>query len=757
MRFLNRFTRYLYQLSLSYVVLVILVTTALGFAGFWLFRSAYTHEISERDEANLDYVVDALEATVFNQLVESSSAMIAGDLSDSIPFFLENPLEGNHERALDVHNQLVNASLTSSVVSRIDIYFDRGGFVLSSESGLVLPRIERHPELPALEWIDAVGVSPSVWALSLGTQHEPRTDADEILFIKRHPVSSNVRKAVILVAARVDSVVEVFREHNRVSSSSLSLLDPSGTTVAWHQGPNGPSLDSAASAIADGDATTNTPLLVSRRLLRPAGWEVVRITSTDRFLSEMQTTRRYLLLICAGAIVLGLAISHALSRAVYGPVHRIVGLAREHVGGALEGQEVEIVREAFSSLSMIAKNAQRVLQSNLPVFREHLVHRAIHGELADDTAFHESMALLGWEPFEKQSLVVGLMKLESSLMRNTDFAEAKAARYDLIGRLESLSSPDVRVAAAELVTHEIAVVFIGGDAILPDARRVIRRLLDYCTSRHLASIKITLGRAVHDSREAEDSYATARLTADYLFYLPRRDMLEHSEIQERDSAPESKSAASMIDEFEAALPGVDLDRTWLVLDRIRNELVIGGMSLAGCRRVTSEIVNLVADFATRTGAQGHTTREISKPDALGSLDDLDELIAVLKDSVREAYDTHGSNTSWSETQVLESVRSYVIDNITGDLSAATLAEHAGLSPSYLGSVLKRVSGKTIPEFVNRQRLEIAKTLLFSGNKTIKEIAFDAGYQSPTYFIRRFSKEYGMSPDRYRNLYQAEGS
>lgn len=55
------------------------------------------------------------------------------------------------------------------------------------------------------------------------------------------------------------------------------------------------------------------------------------------------------------------------------------------------------------------------------------------------------------------------------------------------------------------------------------------------------------------------------------------------------------------------------------------------------------------------------------------------------------------------------------------------------------------------------RMENAKKLLTSTNKKVDEIADMVGYTTTPYFIKKFREKYGMSPKKFRTMYNAENN
>ena len=92
-------------------------------------------------------------------------------------------------------------------------------------------------------------------------------------------------------------------------------------------------------------------------------------------------------------------------------------------------------------------------------------------------------------------------------------------------------------------------------------------------------------------------------------------------------------------------------------------------------------------------------------------------------------------------------------NFDTPLSVAGIAEKFGYHPSYLTSVFKRYSGCTITEYLNRQRIRVAKNLLTSTPKlTLAEIGAQVGIGDEKYFMRLFKRYEGVTATAYREAF-----
>ncbi|MCI8992918.1 MAG: response regulator [Eubacterium sp.] len=87
------------------------------------------------------------------------------------------------------------------------------------------------------------------------------------------------------------------------------------------------------------------------------------------------------------------------------------------------------------------------------------------------------------------------------------------------------------------------------------------------------------------------------------------------------------------------------------------------------------------------------------------------------------------------------------------LNITFLANKVYLSASYLSTLFKSETGKSINEFITKVRIEKAKSLLQNPKLKIYEIASLTGYSSSQYFSQSFLKATGMMPKQYRRNLQ----
>ncbi len=100
-----------------------------------------------------------------------------------------------------------------------------------------------------------------------------------------------------------------------------------------------------------------------------------------------------------------------------------------------------------------------------------------------------------------------------------------------------------------------------------------------------------------------------------------------------------------------------------------------------------------------------------------------------------------------------SAKDYIERNLSAELSIDVLAEYLGISGSYFSLLFKQHFGETFVEYVTKQRMEMARSLLALSDKSVTQVGLMVGYAERRYFTRVFSKYTGMLPSEYREQQQ----
>ena len=82
-------------------------------------------------------------------------------------------------------------------------------------------------------------------------------------------------------------------------------------------------------------------------------------------------------------------------------------------------------------------------------------------------------------------------------------------------------------------------------------------------------------------------------------------------------------------------------------------------------------------------------------------------------------------------------------------SVGFYARQLCITPKYLTTLIKRISGKSVSEWIDNYVILEAKTLLKYSNLSVQEIAYYLNFPNQSFFGSYFKRNAGMSPSQYK--------
>ncbi len=127
---------------------------------------------------------------------------------------------------------------------------------------------------------------------------------------------------------------------------------------------------------------------------------------------------------------------------------------------------------------------------------------------------------------------------------------------------------------------------------------------------------------------------------------------------------------------------------------------------------------------------------------------LEALLSDCTDSEKVLQETSGNRS------LAESADRYLKLHFDESITTSGIAEELQCNPDYLNRVYHSVYGMTVGDAVRHARIARACRLLEETTLSVKETAYDAGFNDVSHFRRQFRRETSMTPLRYRRLHTA---
>ncbi len=219
----------------------------------------------------------------------------------------------------------------------------------------------------------------------------------------------------------------------------------------------------------------------------------------------------------------------------------------------------------------------------------------------------------------------------------------------------------------------------------------------------------------------------------------------------RGNADTSQQLWDRIEEMVTGLKRCDRRRTEIALKELNDGFRL--LPEASFERV-APIVHYLCIHLLR---EMHAMEVISREEELAIWSQIDqhhgirETLSVINRLVDQSLESVMKKKT-SDVLML-SARDYIERNLSTELSIDLLADYLGISGSYFSLLFKQHIGETFVEYVTKQRMEMAKSLLALSDKNVTQVGQMVGYAERRYFTRVFSKYTGMLPSEYRERQQ----
>lgn len=99
---------------------------------------------------------------------------------------------------------------------------------------------------------------------------------------------------------------------------------------------------------------------------------------------------------------------------------------------------------------------------------------------------------------------------------------------------------------------------------------------------------------------------------------------------------------------------------------------------------------------------------------------------------------------------------FIHEHLTEKIVMDTLSRKAYMSRNEFFKWFRQQFGITPLEYINRERIKLAKQLLSEKGNSITETGYQCGFTDVNYFVRLFKKEEGITPGAYKNCLTSFG-
>jgi AraC family transcriptional activator of pobA len=126
------------------------------------------------------------------------------------------------------------------------------------------------------------------------------------------------------------------------------------------------------------------------------------------------------------------------------------------------------------------------------------------------------------------------------------------------------------------------------------------------------------------------------------------------------------------------------------------------------------------------------------------------LISLVEAFYKRQFSTDPKEYNRIVTDFQQSIKDYYNQPVSQLPNVQYFADKLGLTPNYLGDIVKHFTNKSALENIHDFVIKKAKELLVDDRKlNTTEVAYELGFEYPNYFSKFFKKQVNLTPKEYR--------
>ncbi len=490
-------------------------------------------------------------------------------------------------------------------------------------------------------------------------------------------------------------------------------------------------------------------------------WKYVSIVPTKIYSAKVSQLRSWIYAGLFMCIFVGGPMSIWLTRRHYMPIRRMVDLVSPKVKSNLEGigNEFSLLQSFMSENEALQVTANRTIQKQQDVLRSHFLARLLKGRVESGSALAQSMESFDLR-FESNRFAVLLFHIGDydALFNDNGSRDAESKlQYvyyivtniteELIGRKHTVFTTEVDGMIAFLVN-------IQND----DEARTKQDLIDIAQEAQTIIqgkfyIQLTIGISdIHPLLTGiPQGFDEALEALEYKFVIGPSQIIPFDRIKrpknelyypldmERQLINHIRTG-----QYEEAMEAV----SELIVTNVSD----GTLSLQLGKLLMFELIGTILKAIEHLD-QGPNELAVEKHALIKQLTQCESFVEIedeIYKFLKTVCDYVDSKKKSHNTNLKDQVLSYIDEHLADmDLSLTSLSLKFEVNAPYLSRFIKEQSGETFIDYVNKQRVQLAKQLMTETDDTITDITQKVGFSNSNTFIRVFKRYEGITPGQFR--------
>ncbi|MEK3725732.1 helix-turn-helix domain-containing protein [Paenibacillus sp. FSL H8-0034] len=486
-------------------------------------------------------------------------------------------------------------------------------------------------------------------------------------------------------------------------------------------------------------------------------WSYYVVMPTEQFLNRVRHTQMIFYVTILTTLLLGIVLSYMLATHNYKPIKRLLeSLRNKGTSDSYQGKdELGWISRTIEDMSIENSGLRSRLRTKSAMIKEKLLSDLLKGNVKSKADIAELLDTAGMKLGDDHFAVLLFIiddyrrfeEMNTTIIQNL-------LKYSIINVAEEISLEAGYGYGIDMTENNGVVVLVGMEPMV-DPLHMITEVAEKTRQFFEQSFPFTVTVGVSDI--FEDALAIPKYFRQSYESAQYRFMKGHNCVIQYQDLPSPTSLSQPMHEFEEQLvkalkQGSKEGAVRAIHDEMieirRYDLAVSFVQSI-CFRLFDGVVKQLEEINLPLNHEGEREKVALRAFEFETLDEFER--AFVRFCGRLADDISMKKES-KNFELRDKLSTYIHDNyMDGTLSLSKIAEQFSLSPSYLSRYFKNQMGIGISEYADELRMEKAKELLQTNTWTVKEVTEQVGYADQTYFIRKFKKREGITPQQYKLL------
>jgi len=480
-------------------------------------------------------------------------------------------------------------------------------------------------------------------------------------------------------------------------------------------------------------------------------WYYVSLVPTRIFYQRDFLIKQKILIISIIILIIVFIFTNIFSFKIYIPFRKIIDKYILSAGSSgvmpKNINEYKLLDNMFNNMTIKINDLQETLIRNSLMIRHNFLSNLINNRINRDEI--EKLMKLSNIKFSKPYYCVVILTMSKAVIDSHQPDKIQIYKYSVLDFINSLTNEESYYCPIATYSTTISIIVntdINQSYIIKNFINEVQR---FCFENFKFYLTAAMGSFAVDLSHINRSYVDALVCLQYRFIYPQENIFYFDDV-------------SKVSNYETALPCDFTDvldknlrlMNFIEIKKILSEFLFTTKEInISYRQVKKELSKLIAIYKNYLVDMNINFDEIVDDTVKNKLslpNSIDEFIETFLQVIHISFDYISSKKINKNSELVEMVKQYVINNLNAEVSLNSAAGAVHMSTYYLSKIFKEETGINFIDFLVKCKIEKAKELLATTDLSIEKITNLTGYSHVTYFSRKFKELTGKAPSVYRN-------